>query len=69
MMTINFRKLNSQIHPFKIETKRGYIFIAKIQQKDEFIFSISKVGSKRSLIKLLIGLIQNDGDYKAESSS
>ena len=59
-MPINFKKLKSQIHPFKPEVKRGYIFIANRQQTNNLIFSISKIGSKRSLVKKLIELIQRE---------
>lgn len=67
-MPINFKKLKSQIHPFKPEVKRGYIFIANRQQTNNLIFSISQIGSKRSLVKKLIELIQRDENYKAEFS-
>lgn len=67
-MAINFRKLKSQIKPFKPEAKKGYIFISTDVQKNNFICSISKVGSKRSLIKLLLWLIQNNEDWKVEFS-
>ncbi len=68
-MTINFRKLKSQIHPFQPEAKHGFIFIATKQQNEKFIFSISQVGSKRSLIKLLIYQIKHNQDYRTEFSS
>lgn len=65
-MSINFKKLKSQIILFKPEIKSGYIFIATEEQKNKFICSISKVDSKRSLIKILVELIRQDEDYKAE---
>jgi hypothetical protein len=37
-MPINFKKLKSQIHPFKPEVKRDYIFIANRQQTNNLIF-------------------------------
>lgn len=67
-MATNFRKLKSQIKPFKPEVKKGYIFISTDEQKSNFLCSISKIGSKRSLIRLLVWLIQNDEDWKAEFS-
>lgn len=67
-MATNFRKLKSQIKPFKPEVKEGYIFISTDEQKSNFIYSIAKVGSKRSLIRLLVLFIQNDEDWKAEFS-
>lgn len=46
-MAINFRKLKSQIKPFKPEVKDGYIFITTDEQKNNGLFSIAKCGSKR----------------------
>ena len=66
IMPINFIKIKSQIHPFKPEVKKGYIFIATDQQKNDFIDSIAEIGSKRSLIRLVVQQIQQDEDYKAE---
>lgn len=67
-MATNFKKLKSQIYPFKPEVKYGHIFIATKQQEDKYICTIAKVGSKRSLIKILTSLIQCDEDFKAEFS-
>lgn len=54
-MVINFRKLNKQIKPFAPEASGpGYIFIATDEQKKKGLFSVSKKGSKRSLIKALL---------------
>ena len=36
-MAINFKKLKSQIKPFKPEVKDGYIFIATDEQKNNEI--------------------------------
>lgn len=65
-MAIAFKKLNSQIHLLKPEVKAGYIFIATDKQKDNFVCSISKTGSKQSLLRLLIRLIRTDEYFKAE---
>ena len=65
-MVINFRKLNRQVLPFKPETKQGFIFIATNEQKENGLFSIAKVGSKRSLI--LVDTINSDEDFKREFS-
>lgn len=69
-MVINFKKLKSQIKPFKPEAKHtGYIFIATDKQKKgNMIDSIAKAGSKRSLIRLLTYFIKTDEDYRAEYS-
>lgn len=65
-MEINFRKLKSQIRAWKPEVKAGYIFIATNEQKDNYIPSIAKPGSKRSLIKVLISFISEDEDWAKE---
>lgn len=52
-MVINFRKLNRQVLPFKPETKQGFIFIATNEQKENGLFSIAKVGSKRSMNSII----------------
>lgn len=67
-MAINFKKLKGQIHPFKPEVKQGYIFIATDEQKKNFLDSIAKVGSKRSLIKLIVYIILIDEDWNKEFS-
>lgn len=67
-MAINFKKLKGQIHPFKPEVKRGYIFISTNEQKNRFIDSIAKIGSKRSLIKLIVWLILSNKDWEREFS-
>ena len=61
-MSINFKKLNSQIKPLKPEARHvGYIFIATDKQKREsLVDSIAKPGSKRSLIKVLTYFIKTD---------
>lgn len=69
-MAINFKRLNSQIKPFKPEARHvGYIFIATDKQKREsLVDSIAKPGSKRSLIKVLTYFIKTDENYRAEYS-
>ncbi len=67
-MAINFRKLNRQVLPFKPETKQGFIFIATAEQKENGLFSIAKVGSKRSLMTILVDTINSDEDFKREFS-
>lgn len=67
-MAINFRKLNRQVLPFKPETKQGFIFIATDEQKENGLFSIAKVGSKRSLMTILVDTISSDEDFKHEFS-
>lgn len=69
-MSINFKKLNSQIKPLKPEARHvGYIFIATDKQKREsLVDSIAKPGSKRSLIKVLTYFIKTDENYRAENS-
>jgi hypothetical protein len=66
-MSINFKKLNSQIKPLKPEARHvGYIFIATDKQKREsLVDSIAKPGSKRSLIKVLTYFIKTDENYRA----
>nr|DAT69951.1 MAG TPA: hypothetical protein [Caudoviricetes sp.] len=63
-----FKKIKSQIHPFKPEVKQGHIFIATDEQKNKFIDTIAKVGSKRSLIKLIVYIILTDEDWNKEFS-
>lgn len=65
-MIINFKKLKSQIFPWKPESKSGYIFIPTIEQEDNFIFSVASKGSKRKLIKHLIEYIRIYPEYKEE---
>lgn len=65
-MAIDFKKLNSQVHPLKPEVKAGYIFIATGKQNDNFICSVSKTSSRQSLLRVLIRLIRTDEDFKAE---
>lgn len=65
-MTINFRKLKSQIKPFKPEVKNGYIFIATDEQKNNGLFSIAKCGSKRRLLSTLSEYVRDDEDFKRE---
>nr|UWI25163.1 MAG: hypothetical protein [Bacteriophage sp.] len=65
-MAINFRKIKSQIKPFKPEAKSGYIFIATEEQKKNGLVSIAKCGSKRSLLYALIECINNDKDFNRE---
>lgn len=69
-MSINFKKLNSQIKPLKPEARHvGYIFIATDKQKREsLVDSIAKPGSKLSLIKVLTYFIKTDENYRAEYS-
>lgn len=68
IMAINFKKIKSQIHPFKPEVKQGHIFIATDEQKNKFIDTIAKTGSKRSLIKLIVYIILTDEDWNKEFS-
>ena len=70
IMSINFKKLNSQTKPLKPEARHvGYIFIATDKQKREsLVDSIAKPGSKRSLIKVLTYFIKTDENYRAEYS-
>lgn len=65
-MAINFRKLKSQIKPFKPEVKDGYIFITTDEQKNNGLFSIAKCGSKRRLLSALSEYIKDDEDFKRE---
>lgn len=65
-MAINFRKLKSQIKPFKPEVKDGYIFITTDEQKNNGLFSIAKCGSKRGLLSALSEYIKDDEDFKRE---
>ena len=65
-MAINFRKLKSQIKPFKPEVKDGYIFITTDEQKNNGLFSIAKCGSKRELLSALSEYIKDDEDFKRE---
>ena len=60
-MSINFKKLNSQIKPLKPEARHvGYIFIATDKQKREsLVDSIAKPGSKRSLLKPMKIIVQS----------
>ena len=65
-MAINFKKLNSQVKPFKPEAKKGFIFLATDEQKNNFLCSVCKYGSKRRLMKFLVGLIMTDEDWRKE---
>lgn len=65
-MAINFKKLKSQVKPFKPEAKKGYIFLATDEQKYNFLCSVASIGSKRRLMKSLVGLIMTDEDWKKE---
>lgn len=66
-MSINFKKIKSQIKPFKSEAKhKGYIFLATDEQKKNGIDSIAKNGSKRSLLDILVYFVQTDEDYCEE---
>lgn len=65
-MAINFKKLNSQIRKFKPEVRKGYIFLATDEQKNNFIVSVACVGSKLRLINFLVGLIKTDDDWRKE---
>ena len=56
-MSINFKKLNSQIKPLKPEARH-----------ESLVDSIAKPGSKRSLIKVLTYFIKTDENYRAEYS-
>ena len=59
-MAINFRKLKSQIKPFKPEVKDGYIFITTDEQKNNGLFSIAKCGIKRGKLNAFIEKIKDD---------
>ena len=65
-MAIKFKKLRSQIRQFKPEARKGYIFLATDEQKNNFIVSVACVGSKRRLINFLVGLIETDEDWRKE---
>ena len=65
-MAINFKKLNSQVKPFKPEAKKGFIFLANDEQKNNFLCSVACVGSKRRLMNFLVGLIKTDEDWRKE---
>lgn len=65
-MAINFKKLNSQVKPFKPEAKKGFIFLATDEQKNNFLCSVASVGSKRRLMNFLVGLIKTDEDWRKE---
>lgn len=66
-MGINFKKLNSQIKPLKLESsKYGFIFIATDEQKRNFIDTIVTIGSKRRLVSFLVSLIKKDEDWYNE---
>lgn len=65
-MAINFKKLRSQIRQFKPEARKGYIFLATDEQKNNFIVSVACVGSKRRLVKFLDKLIKTDEDWNKE---
>ena len=69
-MSINFKKLNSQIKPLKPEARHlAYIFIATDKQKREsLVASIANPATKRSLIKVLTYFIKTDENYRAEYS-
>lgn len=65
-MAIKFKKLRSQIRQFKPEVRKGYIFLATDEQKNNFIVSVACVGSKRRLVKFLVKLIKTDEDWRKE---
>lgn len=64
---INFKKLKSQIKPFKPEAKhKGYIFIATDEQIANGGFTVAKVGSKQSLIDCMAFYIKKEPDVWAD---
>lgn len=69
-MVVNFKKIKSQIKPFKPEEdfkgRKGYMFIATKEQKDKGVCSVKKPGSKRGLIAALVEFIRYDADFKRE---
>lgn len=66
-MSINFKKLKSQIKPFNPEAKHtGYIFIATDEQKRNGIDTIAKPGSKRSFIKTMTWIVNDFEEYRNE---
>lgn len=66
-MAVNFKKLKSQIKPFKPEAKHtGYIFLATDEQKKHDVDSITKCGSKRSFLQAMVWFIQNVEEYRKE---
>lgn len=66
-MSINFKKLKSQIEPFALKSgSTGYIFIADLRQSILGIDSIALKGSKRYLIKVLKEYIKYDPNYREE---
>jgi len=67
MTQINFRKIKSQIKPLAPEAGgTGYIFIATDEQKRRGIESVSRYGSKRSLIKAIVIVAKHDADWQKE---
>ncbi len=66
-MAINFKKLKSQIKPFRPEAKHtGYIFLATDEQKKHGVCSIAIAGSKHSVLQAMVWFIQNDEAYRKE---
>ena len=65
-MAINFRKLNAQIRPLKKEVRPGYIFLATDEQKNRFVDSVAKLGSRRKFMRTMLHFIQCDKDYADE---
>lgn len=69
-MVVNFKKLKTQIKPFKPEEgfngRKGYMFIATKERKNRGVCSVKRPGSKRGLIAALVEFIQYDADFKRE---
>lgn len=66
-MAIDFKKLKSQIKPFKPEAKHtGYIFHATDEQRKHDVTSIAKIGSKRNFLQVLVWFIHNYKSYRNE---
>ena len=66
-MAIDFKKLKSQIKPFKPEAKHtGYIFLATDEQKKHDVNSIAKAGSKRNFLQVMVWFIHNYKTYRNE---
>lgn len=63
---INFRKLKSQVKPFKEEGKKGFIFLATDEQKDNWVWSVAIEGSRRRFTSAICDMINTDKDYKKE---
>ena len=67
MIMIDFKKLSRQIvREDGRAGKPGYMFIATDGQKKNGVYSVFKMGSKRSLLKSLVFFIGEDEDLRKE---